>query len=351
MADFVLSISSSSILFTDHSVPSGESNGAMVHITQFSLLLLCMLAHAVLSLKSTLLQPTQPIDCLVLKERNLRKMHWQEGGHKVWKWKGHAINYIAPDVFGEDALTSNKPPLLLIHGFGASSFHWRYNIPHLSHKYNVYALDLLGFGLSDKPLIDYSVEVWRDQVLSFLREVVIKDSSSTPCVVAGNSLGGLTALHAAASEEATTSNLISGCILLNAACTFRSPSLLPNIAVEHPRWFQRVAGSLQKLAIGWSFRYAQQPTRIAQVLRQIYPTDPEKVDADLVESIRVPSLHPNAPEVFHRVVVQNGSGPPVFADDLLAQLKVPLMLVWGSKVHFVVVCSHTHHLLISSAAF
>jgi pimeloyl-ACP methyl ester carboxylesterase len=60
---------------------------------------------------------------------------------------------------------ASKPPLLLIHGFGASVYHWRYNIPALSEKYHVYALDLLGFGLSDKPVQDYPAEVWKDQVL------------------------------------------------------------------------------------------------------------------------------------------------------------------------------------------
>jgi hypothetical protein len=36
----------------------------------------------------------------------------------------------------------------------------------------VYAIDLLGFGLSDKPIVDYSAELWRDQALAFIEEVV-----------------------------------------------------------------------------------------------------------------------------------------------------------------------------------
>lgn len=58
-----------------------------------------------------------------------------------------------------------QPALVLIHGFGASVYHWRYNIPALVKAgYRVLALDLLGFGLSDKPIIEYSAETWRDQV-------------------------------------------------------------------------------------------------------------------------------------------------------------------------------------------
>jgi phosphonate transport system ATP-binding protein len=40
---------------------------------------------------------------------------------------------------------------LLIHGFGASVGHWRHNQPVLAQQVEVFALDLLGFGASDKP--------------------------------------------------------------------------------------------------------------------------------------------------------------------------------------------------------
>lgn len=75
-----------------------------------------------------------------------------------------------PPLFSHTCPTSHdalggQPALVLIHGFGASVYHWRYNIPALVAKgYRVLALDLLGFGLSDKPIIEYSAETWRDQV-------------------------------------------------------------------------------------------------------------------------------------------------------------------------------------------
>ena len=45
---------------------------------------------------------------------------------------------------------------------------------------------------SDKPILDYSSDVWRDQVCAFVKDVIKDD-----VVVAGNSLGGYTALAAA----------------------------------------------------------------------------------------------------------------------------------------------------------
>ena len=35
--------------------------------------------------------------------------------------------------------------------------------------------------------------------------------------------------------------------------------------------------------------------------------------------------------MFYRVIAKNGNGPPVFMDDLLETLKVPLLLLWGDK--------------------
>jgi len=255
------------------------------------------------------------------------KLPWQENGYESWEWEGKKINYV--DVGGDEA---NKPPLLLIHGFGASCYHWRYNIPQLARKYRVFAIDLLGFGLSEKPIMDYSAELWRDQVLAFVREVVMKDrkKGSAPCVVAGNSLGGFTALYVAAAPAATEENLISGCILLNAAGRFK-PTEPVSEKAESPQWVQSIAAAFQRFVIGVSFVYTKQPARIAQVLRQVYPVDPTNVDDELVQSIQFPARDPNAAEVFYRVIAKNGNGPPKFVDELLETLQLPLLLLWGES--------------------
>jgi pimeloyl-ACP methyl ester carboxylesterase len=78
-----------------------------------------------------------------------------------WTWQGHTIPYT---VRGEGQ------PLVLIHGFGASIGHWRKNIPVLAENgYQVYALDLLGFGGADKPALDYSLDLWQRQIQDFWR--------------------------------------------------------------------------------------------------------------------------------------------------------------------------------------
>lgn len=57
----------------------------------------------------------------------------------------------------------------------------RYNIPELSKKYKVYAIDLLGFGWSEKALVEYDAMIWKDQVVDFLKEIV-----KEPTVLVGN---------------------------------------------------------------------------------------------------------------------------------------------------------------------
>ena len=259
------------------------------------------------------------------------RLPWYEGGYNTWKWsgrggeKGHySINYLE---LGD----KSKPCLLLIHGFGASAYHFRHNIPELAKDYHVYAFDLLGFGLSDKPLEDYSAEVWRDQALDFIDEVIGK-----PTIVAGNSLGGFTSLYATAhSGDDGREDLIKGCVLLNAAGRFRDPDAPAESSAEPNAVIEIIKEWIQRAVIRVSFLYTKQPARIEQVLRQVYPVSDANVDAELVESIRVPSLDLNAAEVFYRVITKNGSGPAVYVDDLLDKLGgaegKPLLLAWGES--------------------
>ena len=88
--------------------------------------------------------------------------------------------------------------MVLLHGFGASSSHWRHNAAPLTQAgYRVYGLDLIGFGRSEQPGLDSHIRLdnrlWGRQLAAFLEQVV-----QQPAVLVGNSLGGLTALTTAA---------------------------------------------------------------------------------------------------------------------------------------------------------
>ena len=89
---------------------------------------------------------------------------WSHLGHDV-----HCLHRI-PDQDVEHG-GSKRPALLLVHGFGASTDHWRHNIPKLSLTHEVHAIDLLGFGRSAKPGgLDYGGDLWKDQLVAYVNE-------------------------------------------------------------------------------------------------------------------------------------------------------------------------------------
>ena len=82
----------------------------------------------------------------------------------TYRWNGMECAY-------RQRGTSGKP-VVLIHGFGVSSFQYREQLSALSETNRVYALDLVGFGKSDQPDLEYCMEFWRDQVVDFVDNVV-----------------------------------------------------------------------------------------------------------------------------------------------------------------------------------
>ena len=99
-------------------------------------------------------------------------------------------------------------PVVLLHGIyaGASGYEWRKNFDALSEHDQVYALDWLGFGLSDKPRIRYTAAQYIEQLNQFLREVV-----KEPCTLIASSLASAYAIQAAHDQPELVQNLILVC--------------------------------------------------------------------------------------------------------------------------------------------
>ncbi|CAI9110803.1 OLC1v1010891C1 [Oldenlandia corymbosa var. corymbosa] len=246
--------------------------------------------------------------------QGLERLPFKPEGYNYWTWRGRKIHYV---VEGEGF------PIVLIHGFGASAFHWRYNIPELSKKYKVYALDLLGFGWSEKAIIDYDALVWRDQVVDFMKEVV-----KEPAILVGNSLGGFTALVAAVSLQ----EQVRGVTLLNSAGQFGDAISDNNESEETAlqKFFLKPLKEIfQRVFLGFLFWQAKQPARIESVLKSVYK-DASNVDDYLIDSITRPAADPNAGEVYYRLMTRFMSNQRKYTlDSVLNQLSCPLLLIWG----------------------
>ena len=76
-------------------------------------------------------------------------------------------------------------PVVLIHGMPTSAYLWRDVIPPLAQDFTVFALDLLGYGDSDKPKADLSLPAQARYVAEFMLKVGL-----TRATVAGHDIGG-----------------------------------------------------------------------------------------------------------------------------------------------------------------
>lgn len=77
------------------------------------------------------------------------------------------------------------PTVILLHGLGGNKENWRFTIPALAAKFHVIVPDQLGFGASDKPMIDYRPATLSDFLEEFMRKLSIPKAT-----IVGNSLGG-----------------------------------------------------------------------------------------------------------------------------------------------------------------
>jgi pimeloyl-ACP methyl ester carboxylesterase len=103
------------------------------------------------------------------------------------------------------------PPLLLIHGFGASTYTWRHIAPELAKTHRVIAVDLKGFGQSDKPFDShYSVLDQADLIAQLIEEKDLHDLT-----LVGHSFGGGVALFLALEADDRLQGRLSKLVLLD----------------------------------------------------------------------------------------------------------------------------------------
>ena len=83
------------------------------------------------------------------------------------------------------AEAGDGPTVILLHGLGGNWTNWALNMGPLAANYHVVALDQIGFGKSDKPLINYSIGTYVDFLDQFCRQLKIERAS-----LVGVSMGG-----------------------------------------------------------------------------------------------------------------------------------------------------------------
>src|SRR5215204_1464759 len=109
-------------------------------------------------------------------------------------------------VFGQKIQYTDAgsgPVVVLLHGLGGNSANWAFNAPALSQKFRVLVPDQVGFGRSDKPLINYRVATYVDFLDKFLEGLKVERAT-----LVGNSMGGWIAASYALKYPAKVERLV-----------------------------------------------------------------------------------------------------------------------------------------------
>jgi pimeloyl-ACP methyl ester carboxylesterase len=226
----------------------------------------------------------------------------------TWNWQGYKIQYT---VMGKGT------PLVLVHGFGASMGHWRKNIPVLAAGgYRVFAIDLLGFGGSDKPALNYTMELWEKLLKDFWTAHI-----QEPTVFVGNSIGALLSLMVLANHP----HIAAGGVLINCAggLSHRPHELNPPLRFVMGAFNKIIRSKLTGRAL---FNRVRQKPQIRRTLLQVY-RNPQAVTDELVELLYQPSCDPGAYQVFASVITAPPGPTP---SQLLPKVKHPLLVIWGA---------------------
>jgi pimeloyl-ACP methyl ester carboxylesterase len=226
------------------------------------------------------------------------------GEQKTFDYQGIKINYY-------DA--GQGPPILLLHGFGACAYSWRFLGPALAADHRVITMDLKGYGLSDKPRDGkYAVSDQADLVAEFIRAQDLHD-----LVVMGHSMGGGVTLLTYFKVREDTPGRIKRLVLIDSA---GYPQKMP--------WFIRMAGIPGLNAV--ATRLLSPRFATALVLRKCY-YHKDKITEEQIDTYAYYGSLPGAPEAVRQTAAQL---VPENMEALTAQYKtinVPVLVVWGEE--------------------
>ena len=193
---------------------------------------------------------------------------------------------------------NSKNILVLLHGLGASAERWLNVIPLFSKEYTVIVPDLIGFGSSDKPPVDYTPEYFVD----FLEQFFAQTGITRPNLV-GSSLGGQIAANYTSSHADEIENLIL--VSPAGSMTQSTPALDAYImAALYPN--EQTAKNAFELMEG-----SGEPV-------------PQEIVTGFIERMQLP----NAKLAFMSTILGLKNSKPVTTK--LGSITTPTLIIWGS---------------------
>lgn len=205
---------------------------------------------------------------------------------------GAKINYV-------EAGDPSKPTVILVHGLGGSVQNWAFTIPALSQSYHVFALDQVGFGKSDRPMLKYRVGTYVDFLDKFMSELKIDKAT-----LVGNSMGGWVSAWMAIKYP----NRVEKLVLADAAGL--KPSAIDLAQVYSLNYSTRdEVRALQKLVFYNSALFASDAAVDQSMALRVSANDGYTIGS-LIESIR---------------------RDEDFLNGRLGEIKKPTLIIWGKQ--------------------
>ena len=216
-------------------------------------------------------------------------------------------NFTVDTAFVRAIKAENKsePPILLLHGFDSSMLEFRRLLPKLAIDRSVFAIDLLGFGFTDRTRIEViTPEIIKAQVYGFWQSVMGRQ----PMTLVGASMGGAAAIDFAL----TYPELVKQLVLLDSAGFAKAPVL---------------AKYMVPPLSDWATNFLRSPNVRRGVSLRAY-ADPAFVTAD---AECCAALHLQMPNWSEGLAMFTRSGGYGFLSDRISEISTPTQIIWGRQ--------------------
>jgi pimeloyl-ACP methyl ester carboxylesterase len=203
------------------------------------------------------------------------------------------------------------PSILFLHGLGGSWRDWSANLPAFASDYRVMAMDFPGFGESDKPEVQYSIEWLADVVETFLQEQEIDRVN-----LVGHSMGAVVALDVASRPKSRVDKLV----------------ITDAVGIGDKSEFLAYAMSKKIMGpdTGWEFVDSFLKDQFRAMADDLIEKQKPQTARDLFESLKMPITgHPLLPMTPEVQMIAS-----IFDFDIrpkLASIRQPTLILWGAK--------------------